>query len=87
MRPYVCRGGVHDSHGLDVKVQVDGEESLIQLDDTYPSIFDWHSATHFAMMLARESHPEAVNIEFIECGEEEMEEYKPYIHEAPYALQ
>ena len=26
--------------GYDVKVQVDGEESLIQLDDTYPSIFD-----------------------------------------------
>ena len=75
--------------GYDVKVQVDGEESLIQLDDTYPSIVDWHSATNFAMMLARESHPEAVNIEFIECGEYEMEEYKPYpfIHEAPYAVQ
>ena len=75
--------------GYEVKVKVDGEERLIQLEDTYPSIFDWHSATNFAMMLARESHPEAVNIEFLECGEYEMDEYKqyPFIHEAPFAVQ
>ena len=75
--------------GYDVKVQVDGEESLIQLDDTYPSKSDWHSATNFAMHHAREIHPDAVNIEFLECGEYEMDEYKqyPFIHEAPYAVQ
>ena len=75
--------------GYDVKVQVDGEESLIQLDDTYPSIFDWHSATNFAMCLAREIHPDAVNIAFLECGEYEMDEYKqyPFIHAAPFAVQ
>ena len=75
--------------GYDIKVEVDGMESLRPLDDTYPSISDWHSATNFAMHLAREIHPDAVNIEFLECGEYEMDEYKqyPFIHEAPYAVQ
>ena len=75
--------------GYDVRVQVDGDESLIQLDDTYPAIKDWLTATHYAMLLARHEHPDAVNIEFIDCGEYEMEEYKayPYIHEAPFAVQ
>jgi hypothetical protein len=75
--------------GYDITVEVDGVESVVQLDDTYPSIKDWHSATEFAMALADHVHPEANIINFVECAEFEMDEYKSYdyIHEAPVALQ
>ena len=75
--------------GYDIVVDVDGTESIIQLDDTYPAISDWQTATEFALLLARHEHPEAVNIEFVECGEYRMEEYDhiPYMHEAPFILQ
>ena len=75
--------------GYDVTVEVDGVESVVQLDDTYPSVHDWHSATEFAMALADHIHPDATNISFVECSEFELEEYKSYgyIHEAPMMLQ
>ena len=75
--------------GYEVVVEIDGVESVVQLDDTYPSIRDWHTATEFAMQLADHMHPDAEQINFVECGEYEMEEYKQYeyIHQAPYMLQ
>lgn len=75
--------------GYDIVIDVDGEEGIVQLDDTYPAITDWHSATEMAMLMAKHMYPDAVNIEFIECGEYDMEEYNDinYIHEAPYTLQ
>ena len=75
--------------GYDIVVDVDGEESVIQLDDTYPAVNDWHTATEFAMLLARHIHPDVTNIGFVECAEYPMKEYEhmPYIHEAPFMLQ
>jgi hypothetical protein len=74
--------------GYDVTIEIDGVESLVQLDDTYPSVNDWVSATEFAMLLAGELHPDAEQIEFLTCGEYEMEEYASYgyIHDAPLAI-
>ena len=75
--------------GYDVTVEVDGVESVVQLDDTYPAVNDWKSATEFAMALADHKHPDAIDISFVECSEFELEEYKSYgyIHEAPMILQ
>jgi len=75
--------------GYEIVVEIDGVESVIQLDDTYPAINDWHTATEFAIRLAQHEHPDANQIDFVECGEFEMEEYKQYdfIHEAPFMIQ
>ena len=76
-------------NGYEIVVEIDGVKSLINLDDLYPSIKDWKSATDFAMMMAHEFNPDAVSIDFVECGEFEIEEYKsiPFIHEAPFSVQ
>lgn len=75
--------------GYDITLEVDGIETVVQLDDTYPSIDDWKSASEFAVRLAQHEHPEAISIDFVSCAEFEMEEYEEYgfIHEAPYKLQ
>ncbi len=75
--------------GYDITLEVDGVESVVQLDDTYPQVCDWRSATEFAIHLADHMHPEAKKIAFVDCAEFELEEYKPYgfIHECPMALQ
>jgi hypothetical protein len=74
--------------GYEITVEIDGVESVIELDDTYPSIRDWKTATEFAMLLARDQHQNAVHIDFVQCGEYELEEYAKYdyIHEAPFKL-
>jgi len=76
-------------NGYEIVIEIDGVKSLINLDDLYPSIKDWHSATEFAMKMAREANPDAVCIDFLECGEYELEGYEgiPYIHEAPFRVQ
>ena len=33
-------------YAYEVTLEVDGLESVVQLDDTYPSINDWKTATH-----------------------------------------
>jgi len=75
--------------GYDIVVEIDGVENEICLDTLYPAVHDWKSATDFAMMMAHEVNPDAVSIDFVECGEFEMEEYKsiPFIHQAPFSVQ
>ena len=76
-------------YAYEVTLEIDGQESVIQLDDTYPSVDDWKSATHFALLLARETYPDAVNIELVSVSEYEAEEFAEYdnIYPAPMALQ
>jgi PHD/YefM family antitoxin component YafN of YafNO toxin-antitoxin module len=76
-------------YAYEVTLEVDGLESVVQLDDTYPSINDWKTATHFAMLLARHNHPDAVNIELVSVSEYESEEYEDYdyIFPSPVKLQ
>jgi hypothetical protein len=73
----------------EIVVEIDGVSSVIKLDDTYPSVNDWHSATEFAMRLAQHEHPHATQFEFVECAEYELEEYSKYdyIYEAPDTIQ
>lgn len=73
----------------EVTLDIDGVESVVQLDDTYPSIECWKSATHFALLMARHNHPDAVNIDLLSVSEYEAEEYEEYdyIYETPVQLQ
>ena len=48
--------------GYEIVVEIDGVKSQINLDDLYPSIKDWHTASEFAMNMAREANPNAVHI-------------------------
>ena len=68
----------------EVTVEVDKVKSIIKLDDTYPAVNDWLSATNFAM----HDHPDAI-VDFMDCAEYEHQEYTQwgYIHEAPLTLQ
>ena len=75
-------------NAYEVIIEIDGEESVIELDDTYPSIEDWKTATHFSFMLARYNYPEATHIDLVSVSEYEAEEYEDYeyIYPAPMAL-
>lgn len=72
----------------EVTLEIDGIKSAIKIDDTYPAVNDWKSATMLAMMLARHSYPEAVHIELLMVSEFESDEYAeyPYIHDGPLAV-
>jgi hypothetical protein len=72
----------------EVVLEVDGMRSSIKVDNTYPAVCDWQSATLFAMMLARHSYPEAVSIDLLTVSEFESDEYKEYayIHDGPLAV-
>ena len=72
----------------EVTVEIDKVKSIIKLDDTYPAVNDWVSATNFAIQLAMHDHPDA-NVDFLDCAEYEHMDYSKwgYIHEAPIRLQ
>ena len=72
----------------EVTLEIDGEESVIQLDDTYPAVNDWVTATEFAMLMARHFHPDAVNIEMISCGEYVPDDLQDidYVYDTPLRI-
>ena len=35
----------------DIGILVDGKERVVQIDDTYPAVNDWETATIFAIQL------------------------------------
>jgi len=72
----------------EILVSVDGQESCITLDDTFPAIDTWAKASSMAVLMAKHMHP-ASEVEFISCEEYPAEEYDQYdyIYEAPMAVQ
>ena len=72
----------------EIGVAVDGIESVVRLDDTYPSVYDWESATIFAMELVMSQHPDS-NVEFLYNKEYPSKDYvgMENIHEAPIRIQ
>jgi len=72
----------------EVMLELDGVRTIITLDDTYPSINSWSTATEFAIYMAKHDHPDK-HIEFMDCSEYVHEEYTSYgyIHSAPTTLQ
>ena len=72
----------------DITLEIDGVKSVVNLDDTYPAVSCWNTATDFAIHMALHDHP-GTQIEFIDCAEYVHEEYTKYgyIHDAPMVLQ
>ena len=72
----------------EITLEIDGINSIVMLDDTYPAVRDWVTATEFAIHLALHDHPDAI-VDFVDCAEYEHKEYTKwgYIHEAPLTLQ
>ena len=72
----------------EIGVMIDGVESVVRLDDTYPAVIDWESATLFAMELVMRQHPDS-NVEFLFNKEYPSNDYvgMGYIHEAPLRIQ
>ena len=72
----------------DIGILIDGEENIIKIDDTYPAVNNWETATTFALQLIMRKHGDC-DIEFLFCKDYPSEEYKKYgyIHETPIRLQ
>ena len=69
-------------------VAIDGVEGVVRLDDTYPAVQDWESATIFALELVMRQHPDS-NVEFLYNKEYPSNDYvgMDNIHEAPLRIQ
>jgi hypothetical protein len=70
----------------EIVLEIDGQDSTITLDDTFPAIVDWHTACTMAVLMAKHVHPEC-EIEFISCTEYDAEEYDDYGYIFPAPMQ
>ena len=50
----------------EITLKIDGMDSSITLDDTFPSVEDWISACNMAVLMAKHVHP-SKEIEFVSC--------------------
>jgi len=66
----------------EIVLQIDGIDSSITLDDTFPSVVDWKSACSMAVLMAKHVHP-SKEVEFISCSEYIDEQYADYGYIAP----
>jgi len=72
----------------EIVLEIDGQESCITLDDTFPAIDSWASACSMAVLMAKHIHPDK-EVEFVSCAEYEADEYADigYVYDAPVVLQ
>ena len=72
----------------EIGVAIDGVESVVRLDDTYPAVHDWESAPIFAMEFVMRQHPDS-NVDFLYNTEYPSNDYvgMDNIHEAPLRIQ
>ena len=72
----------------EIVLEIDGQESCITLDDTFPAISGWASACSMAVLMAKHIHPDK-EVEFVSCAEYEADEYADigYVYDAPVVLQ
>ena len=72
----------------EIVLEIDGQESCITLDDTFPAIDSWASACSMAVLMAKHIHPDK-EVEFVLCAEYEADEYADigYVYDAPVVLQ
>jgi hypothetical protein len=85
----------------EIVLEIDGQESCITLDDTFPAIDSWASACSMAVLMAKHIHPDKEvelmakhihpdkEVEFVSCAEYEADEYADigYVYDAPVVLQ
>lgn len=72
----------------EVTLTIDSKNIIVKLDDTYPSVSDWRSASEFAILMMKRSEPDS-EVEFVDCTERVHEIYSSwgYISETPPSFQ
>ena len=72
----------------EVTLVIDKKNVIVKLDDTYPSVNDWRSASEFAILMMKRSEPDS-EVEFVDCTEKVHEIYSKwgYISESPLTVQ
>ena len=66
----------------EITLRINGMDSSITLDDTFPSVEDWVSACNMAVLMAKHVHP-SKEIEFISCSEYVDDVYEDFDYIAP----
>ena len=66
----------------EITLRINGIDSSITLDDTFPSVEDWISACNMAVLMAKHVHP-SKEIEFISCSEYVDDIYEDFDYIAP----
>lgn len=85
----IVRGTIMPSiKAYEIVLEIDGQESCVTLDDTFPAIDSWASACSMAVLMAKHIHPDK-EVEFVSCAEYEADEYADigYVYDAPVVLQ
>lgn len=72
----------------EVTLVIDKKNVIVKLDDTYPSVNDWRTASEFAILMMKRSEPKS-EVEFVDCIEKVHEIYSSwgYISETPPSIQ
>jgi len=66
----------------EITLRINGMDSSITLDDTFPSVEDWISACNMAVLMAKHVHP-SKEIEFVSCSEYIDDIYEDFDYIAP----
>ena len=66
----------------EITLRINGMDSSITLDDTFPSVEDWVSACNMAVLMAKHVHP-SKEIEFVSCSEYVDDIYEDFDYIAP----
>ena len=66
----------------EITLRINGMDSSITLDDTFPSVEDWVSACNMAVLMAKHVHP-SKEIEFGSCSEYVDDVYEDFDYIAP----
>ena len=66
----------------EITLRINGMDSSITLDDTFPSVEDWVSACNMAVIMAKHVHP-SKEIEFVSCSEYVDDVYEDFDYIAP----
>ena len=72
----------------EIVLEIDGQESCITLDDTFPAINAWASACSYGSLDGKAHSPRSRS-RVVSCAEYEAEEYADigYVYDAPVVLQ
>ena len=66
----------------EITLRINGMDSSITFDDTFPSVEDWGSACNMAVLMAKHVHP-SKEIEFVSCSEYVDDVYEDFDYIAP----
>ena len=66
----------------EITLRINGMDSSITLDDTFPSVEDWITACNMALLMAKHVHP-SKEIEFVSCSEYVDDIYEDFDYIAP----